>query len=575
MLKIDVMGDKMFIKLSKSGNFQNVYLVEGYRDKDGKVKHRTIKKYGLLHELEAQDPDILEKLKHAAKTLDNDEIGNLINLSINLASSNDQASNPLNYGHFFLEGIYNSLNIDDFIKKESSKYKFEYDFNEILKLLVISRILNPASKKETYENKYKYFHDFNFSLDDLYRSLDVVDDIKVDLQLKLHSEISKHYNRDCTLVFYDVTNYYFETEDEDELRANGVSKENRKTPIVQMGLFIDRNGIPIAYRLFRGNNHDKTTLIPILNDMKEQFNLGRIIVTADKGLNSGKNLAFITKKKNGYIVSQQIRGSKKEFINYVLDDTDYVYNEKRTFKMKSFIRERDVKDEDGNLVQLKEKVLCFWSKDYADREEHKRGDIEELIQSFLDNPSKYKASNKFGVKKYLKELEIDEETGEVKKSETKLYLDKEKYEKDKALDGYYSIITSETQLEEEAIIEKYRGLWRIEDSFRVIKSDLEGRPVYVWTKKHIEAHFLTCFLALTISRILQYKLNYKYTVKEIIESLNGANCKLINQNIYSLEKHNEVYKGIERLFDVSLDKANVRLETLRCYGKKIFEYNKK
>ena len=235
-------------------------------------------------------------------------------------------------------------------------------------------------------------------------------------------------------------------------------EEGKRSPIVQMGLFIDKNGIPIAYRLFRGNTNDQNTLIPILEKVKEKYNLGKIIVTSDKGLNSGKNLAFISSNEDGYIVSQKIRGSKKEFIDYILNDTDYVYNNNRMFKMKSFIRERQVKDKDNKLTNLTEKVLCFWSKDYADREAHKRGDIEALIQNYLDNQSKYNASNRFGVKKYLKQIEVDDETGEVPKPEYKLNFEQEKYERDKALDGFYCIITSELELDEKEIIKKYRGL---------------------------------------------------------------------------------------------------------------------
>jgi transposase len=209
------------------------------------------------------------------------------------------------------------------------------------------------------------------------------------------------------------------------------------------------------------------------------------------------------------------------------------------------------------------------------REANKRGDIEELILNYINNPSKYKSSNAFGVKKYLKQIEVDDETGEVTKPNYKLHFDQAKYERDKALDGYYCIITSELELNEEEIINKYRGLWRIEESFRVMKSDLEGRPVYVHKNEHIEAHFLTCFIALIISRLLQYKLAYRHSVKKIQEALNNANCKLISQDIYSLEKQSYIYKEIESLFDVSLDQANVRLETIRQFKKKIMEHNKK
>lgn len=556
---------------SKSNNQTYVYLVEGYRDKNGKVKQRIIKNLGVLEELIKEDPNILEKLKQEAKLMES----SIISIDINTLEPNSESEIPLNYGCFFLEGLYNSLGVPELIKKLTKKYKYNYDLNEILKLLVISRILNPASKRETYEKRNRYFNSFDFSLDNLYRSLDIVNEIKEDMQLHVHNEIKKQYNRDCTLVFYDVTNYYFETEEEDNLRAKGVSKENRKTSIVQMGLFIDNHGIPIAYKLFRGNQHDKTTLIPVLEEVKKKFNLGRIIVTADKGLNSGKNLAFIYGNDDGYILSQQIRRTKKEFIDYVLDDSNYVYNDNKTFKMKNFIRERQVKDKDGKLVTLTEKVLCFWSKNYADREAYKRGDIEELLQNYLDNPSKYTASNRYGLKKYLKQIEIDDETGEVTKPKYKLHFEEEKYLRDKALDGYYCIITSEINLTEEEIIEKYRGLWRIEDSFRVMKSDLEGRPGYIWTQNHIEAHFLTCYIALILTRILQYRLKYKYTTKQIQEALNGANCISINKDLYILTKRDKVYSQIEKLFNVSLDLKHARIEQIRIYKKEILVHNKK
>lgn len=562
----------MFIRTSKSKTSKNtyVYLVEGYRDKNGKPKQRVIKNYGVLEELIKDDPNILEKLKHEAKSMRS----SILSIDIDTAELNTEANHLLNYGHFFLEGLYHSLGISEYIKKVTKKYKFEYEFNEILKLLIISRILNPASKKETYEKRTRFFHEFDFSLDDLYRSLDVINDIKNDLQLHIHQEIQKQYNRDCTLVFYDVTNYYFETEQEDELRAKGVSKEHRPSPIVQMGLFIDNNGIPIAYQLFRGNNHDTTTLIPAMNRLKANYSLGKVILTADKGLNSGGNLAYLKNSENGYIVSQQIRRSKKEFIDYVLDETDYVYNDARTFKMKSFIRERDVKDKEGNITNLKEKVLCFWSKAYADRESHKRGDIEDLIQEYLKTPSKYKSSNSFGVKKYLKQIEVDEETGEITKPKFKLHFEQDKYERDKALDGYYCIITSELDLTAEEIIKKYRGLWRIEESFRVMKSDLEGRPVYVWTQDHIEAHILTCFIALVISKLLQFKLNYQYSIKKIQEALNGANCLPVNKGLYILTKRDSIYSEIEKVFDVSLNLKYARIEEIKNYRKTIF-HNKK
>lgn len=558
----------MFIKLVKGKTNKKgtlVYLVEGYRDNDGKSKHRTIQSYGYLEELEKDDPKILDKLRKEAKQMDNETV---VSLMLNTLTPNAEAPTPLNYGYFFLDNIYETLKIPSFISNHSRKYKFNYDLNKILKLLTFSRILRPDSKKATFEDKDRFFNmKLDFSLDDIYRSLSVMNDFKEDLELWIHNNIKEIIGRDTTLVFYDVTNYYFEIEyndedqvDEDDnliapgLRKKGVSKEHRPTPIIQMGLFIDRNGIPIAYKIFSGNTNEKVTLLPILNEMKDKYNLGKVIVVGDKGLNSGKNLLSIKDNNNGYVVAQQIRKRKKEMIDQVLDDDGYEYNSNKTFKIKSWIEEKAVKDDEGITHTLKEKVVCFWSKEFSDREKYKRGNLEETIKRFKENPSLYTASNSWGVKKYLKERNLDKETGEIKKKNPFLIFDEEKYKRDCELDGYYMLVTSEVALPNEVVIDHYRGLWRIEESFRILKSDFEGRPVYVWTKEHIEAHFLICYVSLVIMRVLQYKLGFKHSAEAIQKALNEATVNLIEKEVYLVNKQSDVYKDIEKLFKVELDK---------------------
>lgn len=560
----------MFVRVTKSptAKFSKVYLVEGYRDESGKSKQRILKCYGNLEELEAADPDILSKLKAEAKQMPLTP-NNQVEMTLNMLTKNNDSSLALNYGYFFLEAIYNELKIPAFFKKYKKKYRFTYDIDEIVRLLTFSRILDPQSKLSTVQGQERFFDRFAVSLEDVYRSLGVLNDLKEQLQACLHKEISQQYQRDCSLVFYDVTNYYFETEMEDDLKKKGLSKERKLSPIVQMGLFIDNNGIPIAYKLFSGNTHDSKTLKPILDEMKLRYGLGKIIVTADKGLNSGANLAYLAKNKDGYIVSQKIRGTSKEFIKQVLDEESYVYNSTNTFKIKSFFRERSVKDEEGNTIQLNENVICFWSKDYDDREKHKREKLEERIQDFIDHPSKFNASNAFGIKKYMKVQQLDKETGEIEKLNPVIEFNQEKYNKDRSLDGYYVIITNELDYSSHEIIEKYRGLWKIEESFKVLKSDLEGRPVYVKNETHVEGHFLICFLALTISRILEYKLGQKYSVSQIQQSLKNANCIPLEKGIYLLTKQSEVFHEIEKAFGVSLDCKYTPLENLRRYKKRI------
>jgi len=556
----------MFIKLttSKKSKFTKVYLVEGYRDENGKSKQRTIKKYGNLEELELEDSNILDKLKLEAKNMKKNEVI----ITHNLLKPNAEQETDKNYGYFFLDNIYKELAITNFIEGYNFEANFKYDIDEILRLLTFSRILNPMSKKATVENQDMYFEEFNVDLKSVYKSLSNLSEMKIDLQNHLNKKVSETYGRDASLVFYDVTNYYFETEREDDLKKKGPSKEKKSTPIVQMGLLIDSNGLPIAYDLFPGNTHDSSTLIPFIKNMRKQYNFGRVILTADKGLNSGKNLAYLKSENDGYIVSQKIRGMSKAFMDEVLSDEGYACNPNGTFKIKSFFRERETKDENGEKVILKEKVVCFWSKNFDDREKHKREKLDERITAYLESPSKYKSSNSYGIKKYLKLQNLDKKTGEVKDIEPYIKFDEEKYKRDVSLDGYYTIVTSELDLSNEEVIKKYRGLWKIEESFRVLKTDLEGRPVYVKTPDHVEGHFLVCFIALLISRILELKLDNKYSIRKIQKSLAGATCRKIGNGLYSLKKQDDTFRSIEKVFKVSMNYSNVRIEQLRSWKKR-------
>jgi len=555
----------MYIKVTNKNNSKpsNVYLVEGYRDENGKSKQRTIKKYGKLSELEKKDPNILKKLEAEAESMKKNEVV----ITHSLSKTNSEKEKDKNYGYFFLDNIYKTLGISDFIGNYKFEKNFKYDLNEIIRLLTFGRILDPMSKKSTVKHQDDYFEPFRVKLKSVYKSLSVLSEIKIDLQNYLNEKVSSIYGRDASLVFYDVTNYYFETEIEDELKKKGPSKEKKRTPIVQMGLLIDSNNLPIAYDLFPGNTHDSQTLIPFIKNMRKQYNFGKVILTADKGLNSGKNLAYLKSKKDGYIVSQKIRGGSKKFIEKVLDDENYSYNRSRTFKIKSFIRERSTKDEDGKKVILKEKVVCFWSKDFDVREKHKREKLEERIKEYVKSPSKLKASNSYGIKKYLDVQNVDSETGEVKGLNPVVIFNKEKYERDVNLDGYYAIVTSELDLPDEKVLEKYRGLWKIEESFRVLKSDLEGRPVYVKNEDHVEGHFLICFLALLISRIMEMKLENKYSIRKIQKALKNATCRKISNGLYSLNKQHELFRKLDIIFNLNSDYSEVRLEKLRQWKK--------
>ncbi|MDO9628496.1 MAG: IS1634 family transposase [Acholeplasmataceae bacterium] len=563
----------MYIRLTKGKTQKRgtiVYLVEGYREQ-GKSKQRVIHNFGYLEELELIEPNILERLKQEAKESTLDQY---VDVTLNLNTHSNHASKPLNYGFFLLDALYQELHLSDFFDKQSRNYKFTYDIDEVVRLLVYSRILRPASKKETFENKSMYFDAFQtIKLEDLYKSLSVLNDIKENVQLYIHKRIQEIYQRNPILIFYDVTNYYFEIETSDPenegLRAKGVCKEHRPNPIVQMGLLIDDKGIPIAYRLFRGNTSDTKTMIPILKEIKKQYGFERVIVVADKGLNSASNLYDISADGDGYIVSEKIRGRKPELIQKILDPIGYTFNDHQTFKIKSWLDEKEATMADGTITHLKEKVIVFWSKKHDEREKHKRGPIEELIHKYIETPSLYTASNAYGIKKYLKEMHVDKKTGEVVKKKPKLIFDEEKYKRDVALDGYYMLVTSETKMDNQSVIESYKGLSKIEDAFRIMKSDLEGRPVYVRTEDHIEGHFLICFLSLTLMRILQMKSGYRWSAAKIQKALSEAGVIYLEKGIYTVFKNDDVFDEIAELYDLKIDNKYMKHETIKKLQKEL------
>jgi len=545
------------VKNSKDGTHR-LYLVESYRNKVGKPRHRVLKSYGVLENLQKENPNILQELKLEAGRL-TDESENTQTIKIDFTKL--QEKSLLNYGYVILDKIYHDLDISSFVKNFESTKRIKYSLNDVLRLLVYSRCLNPTSKQGTFNHRINYYNQFNsMKLKDMYKSLDHFHEMKDDLLLHIHHKIDDMRKRDCSLIFYDVTNYYFESETIFGLRQKGVSKEKQNTGIVQMGLFIDSEGIPITYQLFPGNTNDLSTMKPILNKIKEKYNLGSITIVADKGNNSGENLAYIDDHKDYYIISQKIRGRKKEFKELVLDESGYKYNHDHTFKSKKIHRQREVKRSDGSVYVINENVLCFWSLKEETYQKNKRGDIEERIEKYRKKPSLLNASNSFGIKKYFKEVTIDKETGEYKKIQKQYMFDEDKYLKDTALDGYYCIVTNNLKLEAYDLIDNYRRLSMIEDSFRVTKTDLEGRPVYVWTDEHIEAHFLTCFLSLTIYRLLQLSLKESYPIHQYKKALNSAQLIELEQGVFKLNKSDDLFKEVLKTYNIDLDKSYYKEE---------------
>lgn len=584
----------MFLDCFKNTGKPYLRVVQGKYVKrdDGSitVKRETIKNLGPLSNYDDEKPDLLKRLRQQFKA------GTLVDLEeLNIVLSSKKEMVPLdelnlkldpkNIGYMFLNAIYNDLGIDVLLNRIKSDSKIEYDLNGLTKLFVFGRILEPQSKKKTFENKNKYLFPITTHEDEItmYRALDVLSENSKKIQNRMNTKIkNSSIGRNTNLTYYDVTNYFFETmygdddvyeldenngiiKDEDGkpiivkkgFRKKGVSKENSKGPIVQMGLFIDNNGIPVSHKLFPGNTQDKTTFKNVLENDVDEMDLGRIVVVADNGMNTQENKYLIISKNNGYIVSKSVKKSWSKLGGWAQENQGYTEIRNTfgevVFKYKSRINDVELtyKNNDGTKSKkvFKEKEIIYWSKKHYEKELHQNKKFIEYLESCKENPDKLKDKQRKS-QEFIEVLDIDKKTGEVIKTKKVVVFLEEKLKKYKETLGFYSIVTSEIEEDDKEIINRYHGLSRIEDSFRIIKSDLEGRPIYVWTEEHIKAHFLICFIALTIIRIIQFKI-LKYENKSTLnvdgweQGMTAAKIKETLNNFKADQVYNDYYKITE------------------------------
>ena len=606
-------SDLMFLKQSVSNGKPYLSFVQGYRDENGKVKQKTIKKLGYLEDLYKEYDDPISYFKAFAKSFSAENITEytIKNIDSKKVDINDKDKN---LGYIFLRKIYNELNLDTLLQKKNELFKTDYNFNDIFELLVYSRILHPDSKNETFNNKDIFFDNFNFSLKDLYRSLDYISQFKDDILKEIWNSTKEAYNRDTSITYYDTTNYYFEISYNDKdlidengtilekgYRKKGPSKEHRKTPIIGMGLLMDSNAIPLSYDLFSGNESEKLMMRPTLKKTKSKFGIERTIIVADRGQNTSDNTVFIAGKNDdvhinhdGYVYGQSIVAADKEFKTWALNQdgfiNDYIYDEDGNL----ITYKEEITDENGNLLRYEEKPVIFkhksrvyakkvqikkndkrtvnyqiyqkqmvyYSKKYADRQKHERELTIKKAEDLIKNPGKYTQATSYGCTKYINNIRFNEETGEIPKG-LELSLKLDKIQEEEKYDGYYSIVTSEKHLSDKEIRDIYKGLWKIEESFKITKNNLETRPVYVWTKEHIEAHFLTCFVALVIIRLLEEKLNHLYSTNHIIDSLKNFNCRKIEHDIYLNSYNSLLITKLSEIFNLDFSNKFILLKKIK------------
>jgi len=565
----------MYLKKSTSKITGRTHLsiAHGYRNDKGVPTSKTILPLGFVDELKKEYEDPIAHFTAVAKEMDKErKAGKTITFTI---GADEQlvrgAANRKNYGHIVFSKIYHELEIDRFLKNARRHEKFKFNTDAIMRLLVFCRLLSPGSKRDAVINKERFFESFRFSLDDVYDALTHFDGISEALQSHLHEKVSELYGRETDLVYYDVTNYYFEIDKQDDLRKKGYSKEHRSDPIVQMGLLMDRQGLPISYRLFAGNTHDSQTLMPMLTEIKKKYGVQRIISVADKALNSGDNIAYNMILGDGYIYSKSVRGASKDFKEWALSRSgwhktseDYMVKSKVVPDAPIQVTVKQVgAKKTKETVLVEQKWVVVYSKKYALRAKYKREEAVAKALKMIKNPSKYRKNIDFGAAGYIQNLKIDKETGEILNVNDTLILNEAKIADEAKYDGFYAIVSSELDTPAEQLLAAYRGLWRIEDSFKVTKSVLGARPIFLRLMSHINGHFLICFIALLIARVVELKLGRIYTIAKITETLAKVECSHIDQNHWLFDFADEVTDDMNAVFDTDFGKKVMTLGEIK------------
>ena len=432
--------------------------------------------------------------------------------------------NPKLFSHKLIERIMEELGLHFFFSTYKTFTKIEYNIYSFVKLMVFGRLLNPASKLATVRQNDDYYEpvlDKAHNPDNIYDTLDFIADHHDKIIRRMNTNIVKKGDRNTDLIFYDVTNFYYETENPDAdildedgeilekgLRKMGVSKENKKQPIVQMGLFMDNNGIPIAVESFPGNTLDHLTLKKSLSKNIDNLELSRFILVADRGICNYANIFHTIDGGNGYIMAKSLLKSTAAERKWAYSDKDF-YVQSPEFKHKSRVVRKKVKDENGEEREIVEKVVVYWSKNFADRANKENKSFLDFLDKLMESPENFRitATQSKSLRRFMAKNMVDKKTGEVvDSSKLKAMIDKSKVDAFKQSFGYYQIVTSELKMDDKEVIEKYHRLSQIENQFRIMKGNLSTRPLFVRNPEHIKAHLLICMIALTVMRIIQNRI---------------------------------------------------------------------
>ncbi len=541
----------MFVEVFNNNGIKYLRLVEGIRIINDKgrpsVRKKVLLNIGPLSKFDDGKSDYVKRLKESFKN-GKPLIASLLPFvnSTNLKEEYsfllsegdpDCIGHPKLYSHSLLERILEELGLVSLFASYKALTKIKFDLLGFFRLLTYGRVLSPASKFSTvkqnddyYEKIVKEVYPYN-----IYDTLSFIYDYKKQIINRINTNLINKANRKNNLIFYDVTNFFFEIEENDDdikvddevilgIRKRGVSKEYRPQPIVQMGLFMDEEGMPISIEIFPGNTLDHLTVGKALAKNIDNVVNSRYIFVGDRGICNYQTVCHLTDRNKGYIFSRSIKKSTTEEKNWIIGEDDYI-NVSSEFKYKSKVIKKTVKDENGEKREIVQKVVSYWSKSFYDKEYAENKSFLEFLDKLITSPASFRVSKTQAksIKSFLKKDLLNSSTGEIINSNSlKAMIDLEKIDEYKKFMGYYQIVTSELNMDDLEVIEKYHGLSQIENQFRIMKSDLQTRPIFVRNKEHIEAHLIVCMIALLILRIIQKKI----VGSNLVKSKTKSNKKL-------------------------------------------------
>ena len=574
----------MRLGISKSKNTVNYYIIKDYT-KNGKRSTKHVLRIGNLEEVKqmAGNIDYKEWLKEFVKKYNEEhckkEIVTIKKNTKKIIPKNINAS--FNVGYLFLEKIYNQLNIKNICDFISDKYKFKFDLNEILSYLVYARIIYPSSKLETFKQCQNFIKQPNFKLHDEYRALSYIAQNMDYIQEQLFNNSKNVIKRNSNVIYYDCTNYFFEIDMEDDLRKYGISKEHKPNPIVGMGLFMDGDGLPLSCNIYPGNQNEQLTLIPEESKIVNNFKLDntKIILCTDAGLSSDQIKKFNIENNRGFVITQSLKKLKEEYKNQVFDKSNWRISGdlKNIYNLETIANDETLKEKYYNTLfykiiqtetkSVKQDLIATFSFKYFDYNRNIRNNqIERAKKAIETGNVARKGKNQNDYKRLINSLNSTD-NGEVAENTT-YSINQDVIDEEEKYDGYYSLTTNLIGDVNE-ILKIVKGRWEIEESFRIMKNDFLARPVNLSREDRINAHFITCFISLFIYRVLEKKLDNKYTTSQILNTL--KNMKVFESKgdgyipeytrtdltdelheLYGFRTDYEInsYKDFEKIFDI-------------------------